>query len=291
MKVAAVTQSESTIHWGRPEGNPIHSSIGRGTGIPGSKSERILSVSDLNRTAEALAELGSLRPLSIAVIVTAVFATLARWVRGVSFGGAIAGAAVCFLLYAGAGFGAFVALVSVFALTWICTRFGYRRKEKLGTAEKLDGRTALQVLANLAVAAGCAALSSFTARRAVFLLALSASLSEAAADTVSSELGQARSAKARLITTWEEVSAGTDGGVSLAGSVAGVGAAAVVSLVCVVTGLIPLRWLGVAIIAAVAGMLADSFLGALLERRKVLNNDAVNFLGTLIAAVTASLLV
>jgi uncharacterized protein (TIGR00297 family) len=248
-------------------------------------------VSDLTRTVEALAELGQLRSLSTAVIVTVVFAALARWVRGVSFGGAIAGAAVCFLLYLGAGFGAFAALVSVFALTWISTRFGYRRKEKLGTAEKLDGRTALQVLANLVVAASCSGLSALTGRRAVFLLALSAALSEAAGDTVSSELGQARSAKARLITTWEEVSAGTDGGVSWAGSVAGIVAAAVVTLVCVVTGLVPFRWLGVSIVAAVVGMIADSFLGALLERRKLLNNDAVNFLGTFVAAATASLLV
>jgi uncharacterized protein (TIGR00297 family) len=248
-------------------------------------------MSELVRSAEALAELGPLRPLSTAVIVTVVFAALARWVRGVSFGGAIAGAAVCFLLYLGAGFGAFAALVAVFALTWISTRFGYRRKEKLGTAEKLDGRTALQVLANLAVAACCAGLSALTGRKAVFLVALSAALSEAAADTVSSELGQARSAKARLITTWEEVSAGTDGGVSWAGTVAGIAAAAVVSLVCVVTGLVPLRWLGIAIIAAVAGMIADSLLGALLERRKLLNNDAVNFLGTLVAAGVASLLI
>jgi len=228
---------------------------------------------------------------STAFLVTLVFASLARWVRGVSFGGAIAGAVVCFLLYVGAGVGAFVALVLVFALTWTCTRFGYRRKEKLGTAEKLDGRTAWQVLANLAVAAGCAGLSAVTARRAVFLLALSAALSEAAADTVSSELGQARSTSARLITTWQEVPAGTDGGISSVGTAAGIASAAVVSLVCVITGLIPLRWLGTSIIAAVAGMIADSFLGALLERRKLLNNDAVNFLGTLIAAATASLLV
>jgi len=247
-------------------------------------------MSGLTGTAEALAEL-VVRPPWSAVVVTVVFAGLARWVRGVSFGGAIAGAAVCFVLYVGVGFGAFVVLVLVFALTWVSTRFGYRRKEKLGTAERLDGRSALQVLANLAVAAGCGALSAFSTAKAVFLLALSAALSEAAADTVSSELGQARSAKARLITTGEEVAVGTDGGVSWPGTLAGIAAAAAVSLVCVLTGLVPFRWLGISITAAFAGTIADSFLGALLERRKLLNNDAVNFLGTLIAAATASLLV
>jgi uncharacterized protein (TIGR00297 family) len=240
-------------------------------------------------TVGTLTTLSENHRLVTALLVTAVFTSLARWVRGVSISGAMAGGAICFVLYAGAGPGAFVGLVSVFALTWISTRFGYRRKEKLGTAEQLDGRTALQVLANLAVAATCAALSGYTGR-AVFLLAISAALSEAAADTVSSELGQARSIKAHLITTWEEVPAGTDGGVSLIGTLAGVAAAMLVSFVCFSTGLIPIRWLGISIAGAVAGMITDSYLGALLERRNLLNNDTVNFLGTLAAACAAALL-
>jgi uncharacterized protein (TIGR00297 family) len=248
-------------------------------------------VADLARTGETLAGLASARPLWTALIVTVSFSALARWVRGVSFSGAIAGAGVCFLLYLGGGPGAFAALVCVFALTWISTRLGYQRKKKLGTAEKLDGRTALQVLANLAVAGICAGLSAVHAGNAVVLLAASAALSEAAADTVSSEVGQARSEKARLITTWKEVSAGTNGAVSWSGTLAGIAAATVVSLVCVLTGLVPVKWLGISIAAAIAGMIADSFLGALLERPNLLNNNAVNFLGTLVAAGTASLLV
>ena len=35
-------------------------------------------------------------------------------------------------------------------------------------------------------------------------------------------------------------------------------------------------------------MIADSFLGAGLERRRLVNNDSVNFLGTLIAAALPS---
>ena len=219
-----------------------------------------------------------------------VFTGFARLVRGVSPSGAIAGAFVCFSLYAGAGPGAFAALVSVFAMTWVATGLGYQRKQKLGTAEKRDGRTASQVLANLVVAAGCAGLSAATGN-AIFVLAAAAALSEAAADTVSSELGQAWSNQARLITTWEEVPAGTDGGVTWAGSCAGAVAAAVVSLVCVLVGLLPLRWLTISVISAIAGMIADSYLGALLERRKLLNNDWVNFLSTLVATGVACLLV
>ena len=248
-------------------------------------------MSNLARTMQVLAGMEAVRPLAPAIIVSVVFAALARWVRGVTVGGAIAGAGICCLLYLGAGLGAFLVLVSVFTLTWLGTRFGYRRKEKLGTAERLDGRTAWQVLANLAVAAGCAGFSAVTHSKTMLLLGISAALSEAAADTVSSEVGQARSADARLVSNWTVVPAGTNGGVSWMGTLAGVAAGAFVSVVSVITGLIPLKWVGVSIVGAVAGMIADSFLGALLEQRKLLNNDAVNFLGTLIAAGAAALFV
>jgi uncharacterized protein (TIGR00297 family) len=250
-------------------------------------------MNDLSRIMTTLAGIGipAGRQLWIAVAVTAAFTVLARLIRGVSPSGAVAGAIVCFLLYAGAGPGAFVALVLVFALTWTTTRLGYQRKQKLGTAEQRDGRKASQVLANLGVAAACAAFYAASPGRTLFLLAVVAALSEAAADTVSSEFGQASSEQARLITTWEQVPAGTNGGVSVAGTLAGVAAAALVSLVCVFTGLLPWRWMGISVTAAVAGMVADSYLGAWLERRRLLNNDSVNFLSTLVAAGAAALLV
>ena len=228
--------------------------------------------------------------LWMALAVTLVFAGLGRWVRGVSFSGAVAGAIICFVLYGGAGPGAFAALVSVAALAWFTTRLGYQQKQTLGTAERREGRTASQVLANLTVAAACAAIYAVFNREGIFLLAMAAALSEAAADTVSSELGQARSQKALLITTWKQVPAGTDGGVSLAGTIAGIAAAGLVSLVCALTGLFPWRWLGTSVIAAIAGMLADSYLGASLERRRWLSNNVVNFLSTVVAAGVALLL-
>jgi len=222
-------------------------------------------------------------PLWTALVVTVAFAGLARLLRGVTPSGAIAGALICFLLYRYGGPGAFFALVSVFALTWLSTRLGYRRKQKLGTAENREGRTATQVLANLAVAAGCA-VAFAVAGGTMFLLAMAAALSEAAADTVSSELGQAGNEQARLITSWQLVPAGTDGGVSVVGTLGGIAAAALVSLVCVASGLVSFPQLSVPIAAGVIGMLADSVMGAALERKDLLNNDWVNFFGTLIAA-------
>ena len=230
------------------------------------------------------------RRLAMAVLITLAFATLARLIRGVSSTGSVAGAVVSFILYLALGPGAFIALVCVFLLAWLTTRLGYARKEQRGTAEKKDGRTASQVLANLGMAAFAALLYGITSAP-IFIAAVAAALGEAAADTVSSEYGQASKERAVLITTWEEVPAGTDGGISFPGTIAGVFAATAISLVCLAVGLLTWQWFWIVTLSAVLGMIADSLLGAALERKGILNNDAVNFLSTLIAAGAAALLV
>jgi len=234
--------------------------------------------------------LGSAHRILVAALVTVAFTFLARFSRGVTSPGAAAGAFVGFALYAGAGFGAFLALVTVFVLTWLATRLGYAHKQQLGTAERKEGRTASQVLANLMTAGLAAGLYGLYRGEPVFLIAMAAALSEAAADTVSSEFGQAYSDRARLITNWKPVPAGTDGGVTWAGTAAGAAAAVIVSAVCIVTHLLPTRWWALPVIGAVAGMIADSYMGALLEQRRWLNNNGVNFLGTVVAAAISCFL-
>lgn len=228
----------------------------------------------------------TVRQLVIAFAVTAAFTLVARWLKGVSNSGAAAGAVVSFLIYLGAGTAGFVALVTVFVVTWASTRWRYRQKQHLGIAEKRGGRRASQVLANIGIAALCALLHAFHPGQALYLLAMAAALSEAAADTVSSEIGQASSGNARLITTWKQVPAGSDGGISPVGTLAGIAAATVVSLVCAFTHLLPWTWFAISVFAAVAGMVADSVMGATLERQGFLNNDLVNFLSTCVAAAT-----
>jgi uncharacterized protein (TIGR00297 family) len=103
-------------------------------------------------------------------------------------------------------------------------------------------------------------------------------------------MGQVFSQTPRLITTWEEVQAGTDGAISAAGTLSGIVAAVLVSAVCVVDGLLRLRWFVISVLAAIVGMITDSLLGAILERRKILSNDWVNFMSTAVAATIALLL-
>ena len=226
-----------------------------------------------------------------ALALTIGFGILARLLHAVDVSGAVAGVVVTWLLFVSAGPGAFAAVAGVFVLAFLTTRLGYRHKQFLGTAERGGGRSASQVLANLGTAAGCGVASLWAHHPELWLLALSAALAEAAADTVSSEYGQARQDRAYLITTWEVVPAGTDGGISLAGTLAGVAASVLLALICAAAGLLPRSWLAVPVAAGTLGMFADSYLGAWLERRRRLSNDQVNFLSTMIAAALSWLLV
>jgi uncharacterized protein (TIGR00297 family) len=219
----------------------------------------------------------------IPALISLLFAGFGRAVRGVTTSGALAGALICFALLVGAGRGAFAALLVVFLLTWASTRFGYARKQSLGTAERHSGRNASQVLANLGVASVCALLYATAWRDPRVLAALGAALAEAAADTVSSEIGQAVGGVPRLVTNWKPFPAGTDGAITFAGTAAGVAAAIAVSL----TAIAGWRYAPICAAAGVLGMMADSFLGATLERRGILGNNAVNFSSTAIAALIA----
>ena len=231
----------------------------------------------------------SFNHLEIGFALTLAFAVAARLMRAVTLGGAVAGAVISFVLFVAAGPGAFAALVTVFALAWITTRLGYTRKQRLGTAEAKEGRRTSQVLANLGVAGLAGLLSAVAQSRGVVLVLAAAALAEAAADTVSSEYGQAVGESATLITTGKQVPAGTDGGITLAGTIAGLAGAFIVAAVCLATKLISLPQAGVVAAAAFLGMLVDSVLGATLERKNILGNDAVNFLSTVVAAAIAYL--
>jgi uncharacterized protein (TIGR00297 family) len=224
--------------------------------------------------------------LAIAAAVTLGFAGLARALRSVNRSGAVAGGLACFLLFAGAGPTAFAALATLFLMTWISTRLGYGRKLALGLAERREGRDGWQILANLAVAAAGSVIFIATGNR-VWLVAVVTALAEAATDTVASEIGQYRRADARLITTWERVPAGTDGGVTIPGSIAGMAAGLAIAAVAALGGMLPQTQFWIPVAAGFAGMLIDSLLGATLQRRGWINNQTVNFFATLGAAVLA----
>ncbi len=173
------------------------------------------------------------------------------------------------------------AFVALFLLTYAATKFGRVKKEARGLSESRRGRQTSQIIANLGVAGLFAAAGQYHG--------CIAALAEATADTVSSEIGQATGHPARLITTGRSVPPGTDGGITLVGTAAGLAAAAVVTVIGAWHHpLWPTH--GVIWLAAAAGLFFDSFLGATIERKGRLGNDLVNFTSTLLAALLASAL-
>ena len=194
---------------------------------------------------------------------------------------------------------ALLPVLAVALLAFAATRLGREQKERLGIAEKRQGRRASQVAANLGVAAIASSgyvqswfidsrwfSHAAAAPMLIFAVGL-APLAEAAADTVSSELGQVFGGRPRMIINLRPAEPGADGAVSLVGTLAGIVAAIVVAA----AGTFALRggraMFAVSCAGAVFGLLFDSLLGATLERRGWLNNDAVNFLSTLSASAFA----
>jgi uncharacterized protein (TIGR00297 family) len=193
---------------------------------------------------------------------------------------------------------ALVPVLVLLVLTSLATRAGRRRKETLGTAESRLGRKASQVAANLGVAVivshpvvqswltDHAWVQNRVAPSVVFVLGLAA-LAEAAADTISSEVGQLLSGHPRMITTLRKAEPGTDGAISLGGTAAGIIAAGAVAA----AGSWALHGSTMTFVvswaAGVFGLFFDSILGATLELRGWLNNDAVNLLSTATAAAAA----
>lgn len=226
----------------------------------------------------------------IPAVATFLFAAVAWLMKGVNRTGAIAGFAVTLILFIAGGWPLFGAVLIVFALTYLATRFRRQRKNELQIAERGKGRDGAQVLANIGVAAIAATLSQVTGWHVPLLAASIAALAEAAADTVSSETGKALARNARLVTSWRLVPAGTDGAISVPGTILGIAAAGIVCWEAVATNILNTRQAVIAVIAAVVGMFIDSFLGATVERRGWLSNNGVNLTSTACSGVIAMIL-
>ena len=235
-----------------------------------------------------------------------IFGLIVHRMRAATPAAAFAGAAITAdLMFSTASFPyqpwrtALAPVLAVFLLSFLATRLGRERKEQLGTAERRQGRTAAQVAANLGVAAIVSNelvqswlidSGRFSANGVVqmpLFAPMLAALAEAAADTVSSEVGQVLGSRPRLITTLRQVEPGTDGAISLAGTLAGVAAAVLVALAGTLALGSDRTVFAISCAGGIFGLFFDSLLGATLERRGWLNNDAVNFLSTASAAAFA----
>ena len=240
----------------------------------------------------ALATLRHVTPTAFGISLTLSLLVLVA--RAATPLAAVTGGVLCAALTVGGSpwyHSALPALVTLFVLTWAATRFGRAKKQQLGLAEDKRGRNAAQVAANLGVAGLAAAFSLIhPVPGSWYNVMVVAALAEATADTLASELGEVVGGQPLLVTTFRPVAPGTDGAISMAGTLAGVSGALLVAAVSWATLRLRVGDTSAAVLGAVGGLFVDSLLGATIERRGWLNNDAVNFLSTLAAALIATLL-
>ena len=249
-----------------------------------------------------LAALGPvLGPLEIvvALAIPIAFGYASYALETASVAGMLTGVLLGLLTIVLGGYGWFAVLISFFAIGGLSTKFRYGQKEAIGVAEgnngargsgNVLGNAAVAMVAVLGYAASSAALLPAEFDPALFLFAFAGSIATAMSDTLSSEIGSVFETP-RLITTFEPVEPGTDGGVTWQGGMAGIAGGIIVAGLAY--GLFPeVTLLGAVIIAAagVVGMTVDSILGATLEGT-LISNQGVNFLATLSGAVICALLV
>jgi len=177
----------------------------------------------------------------------------------------------------------------------LVTKIKKRQKEKEGIAEARGGaRGPENVWGSALTAAGCAILGTLVPQwQPALVVGFVASLATKLSDTTASEIGKAYGKTTYLITTLRQVPRGTEGAVSLEGTVAGVGGSIVITAYACAIGFIP--WWPAAPACLVAAFVAttfESYLGATVQGRiGFLTNEVINFINTLVGAVTGAALV
>jgi uncharacterized protein (TIGR00297 family) len=163
----------------------------------------------------------------------------------------------------------------------IFTKYKHEYKKKIGVYE--GTRTIKNVVSNGIVAFVMAAFGNY----AGFI----GSIATATADTMASEVGVVTTP--RLITNFRKVAPGTDGGISILGTAAGILGAALIGLSAYMLGIYPVlvRTMEIAIIAGTFGCFVDSILGAVLESKDYLTNEHVNLIATLTGAFIGNIMI
>jgi uncharacterized protein (TIGR00297 family) len=226
------------------------------------------------------------RRLVLGLGVNAVIAFLAWRVGSIDAGGAFSAIAIGTAITAGLGLSGLAVMVAFFVIGSAATKLGYRVKAARGIAQEKGGaRGWRNAWANGGVPAALAVLAAMAPRHAgLYAIAYAAAVATAAADTCSSEVGKAYGRRTFLITTLRPVPPGTEGAVSVEGTLGGMLGGFAVAAVGAATGLYSWAVLPVVGLAGLLGALAESVLGTVAERNGWMGNDALNALNTAMGA-------
>ncbi|HVR37811.1 MAG TPA: DUF92 domain-containing protein [Thermoanaerobaculia bacterium] len=246
-------------------------------------------------TALVIADLNPQFTLTGATTWLAINAALAiagYLAKSVDVSGAIGGFVLGAIIIIGAGWPLYVTLLAFFVIGTACTKLGYARKARAGLAQEKGGRRGFShAFSNVGVAAICA-LAVPRAGVVPYLMAV-ASLATATADTTASEIGQFLGRRAFLPLSLRRVPVGTEGAISIEGTLAGL----IGGLVAAVAGVVSFGY-GVPRAKAIVLVTLCAFAGSYLEsiagswnRKRIapVPNGALNFFNTAAGALLAYL--
>ena len=237
--------------------------------------------------ADALEPAG-LRGAAVALGINAAVAGVAAALRVVRPSGAFAGALLGTVVLGFGGAGLYALLWVFFLGGTLATRFRKAKKEAMGKAEEKGGRRGVaNVLANVSVPAFCALAAGMGPHPGALHLAAAAALATALMDTVGTEVGQAFVSPTVLLPDFRRVPPGTDGAVSIAGTLAGLAAASLLAAVGVAAFVLTASGAAAVVLAALLGTVLESLLGRAGAPWRVSNGHVLNFFNTLAGAAAA----
>ena len=243
-----------------------------------------------------LSPIYALNPWIIAVVLNTVLLTIAliapkklltnaglfhAWILGV-------------LIWGSLGWQGYIVVLFYFLVGSGVTRIGLAQKEAEGIAEKRSGARGPENVWGSALTASLCAVGVVLGAKSItslLLLGYVASFSTKLSDTCASEVGKAYGKRTYLITTLQAVPRGTEGAVSLEGTIAGIVGSIAIAFIGWEFGLINISGLVFCVIAAFIATNIESVIGATLQAKvDWLTNEVVNIFNTLIGASAAVLL-
>ncbi|XP_010540144.1 PREDICTED: protein VTE6, chloroplastic [Tarenaya hassleriana] len=216
-------------------------------------------------------------------------------VTGLSASGIAAAFLLGTLTWRAFGSPGFLLVAAYFVIGTAATKVKMSQKEAQGVAEKRKGRRGPgSVIGSSAAGCVCAFLSIYQVGGAavsqLLQLGFVSSFCTKVSDTVSSEIGKAYGKTTYLATTFKVVPRGTEGAVSVEGTLAGLIASLLLASIGCFLGQITPPEVGVCVLASQIANFGESIIGATLQDKKGfkwLNNDLVNVINISLGSIVA----
>ncbi|MCX5715990.1 MAG: DUF92 domain-containing protein [Candidatus Omnitrophica bacterium] len=180
---------------------------------------------------------------------------------------------------------AYIIIIAFFVINGFVLEQESKYKSQRGEFALFKAKRPLKRVLGRSLPGAVFAVLFFLTGRDDFRIAFVASYAAAVFDAVSTKMGQIFSRVAVTITGLKKVKHGTPGAVSLQGTLAGLAAALIVSIVAIPVRFINFYELGIIVFAALISGFIDSFLSAYSHQNRRIPNEFINFFSSMSAGL------